>query len=138
MSRIRILILVTCLATLPLVGCQSDAAASLDGTSWTLIALNGEAPLAGAEVTLQFDGDQISGSTGCNHYFGTYEVGRKQLTFGGVGMTERACLQPEGIMQQEYIYGTLLSQAERYEHVDGQLRIHCADGATLIYATAAE
>ena len=42
----------------------------VEGVTWTLTELNGEAPPEGVEATLKFDGSTVSGNSGCNTYSG--------------------------------------------------------------------
>jgi len=118
-----------------LVGCGNGARDLLD-TSWRLVEIDGQAPLAGAEVTLQFEPDAVSGSTGCNHYFGEYKAGSNELTFGLLAQTEMACMEPAGIMVQERNYLDALSRSEQYSLSESQLRILCEGGEELVFAEA--
>jgi heat shock protein HslJ len=81
--------------------------------------------LAGTEVTAEFDGAEkrIEGSTGCNHYFGSYEADEGYLSIGQLAQTERACLEPEGAMDQEHAFVTALQAAESFEIKDSKLYI---------------
>ena len=56
-----------------LAACQQtaepEATVDLAGTNWILSSLNGELPLAGTAVTLQFGTDgSVFGTDGCNRY----------------------------------------------------------------------
>lgn len=97
-----------------------DQSASLDGTSWTLTAFNKNRPVAGREPTISFEDGEVSGTTGCNSYFGEYKVDGDQISFGAMGMTEMWC---EDVADQESVYLQLLADAERYELADGTLTI---------------
>ena len=81
--------------------------------------------LDGTEITATFDSarKRVSGSAGCNSYFGDYQIGDNKLTFLVIGHTEMYCLEPEGVMEQETQYLRLLSAAESYEIIDGKLQI---------------
>jgi heat shock protein HslJ len=121
-----------------LAGCgKSEPSASLDGSKWVLTSLNGSSPLQGTEITLAFDDGEASGSAGCNSYFGPYTVqGTDGLAFHGLASTEMACLEPEGIMEQETEYLQLLRAASRFAITDGQLEISGDGGGLLIYIRA--
>ncbi len=121
-----------------LAGCgKSEPSASLDGTEWVLASLNGSSPLEGTEITLAFDDGEASGSAGCNSYFGPYTVeGMDGLTFQGLANTEMACLEPEGIMEQETEYLQTLRAATRFTVTDGQLEILADGGGVLVYRRA--
>ena len=109
-----------------LVGCGSADSPSLEGTQWLLVALEGAPPLTStAPPSAEFSADEISGSTGCNHYFGAYEVSGSEITIRDVASTEMACLDPEGVMDQELAFlGTLPAiatyrvEGERLEFLD--------------------
>ena len=83
--------------------------ASLQDTSWTLVALGPvSAPqpaLEGSAATLSFaeKGNELTGHTGCNSYGGSYKAGRRSFTgdsFGGsftvdrLSWTEAGCRYP--------------------------------------------
>lgn len=74
------------------------------------------------ELTVDFAGDRVSGSGGCNRFMGGYEVKGKQLSIGTLASTRKACEQDK--MGQESRYLTALQGAQRYEINDlGQLSI---------------
>ena len=73
----------------------------LDGTSWKLLSYGERIPLEGRAITADFTASEISGSSGCNHYFGRYQVKGNRISIKSLAWTEMACLDPEGIMEQE-------------------------------------
>lgn len=74
------------------------------------------------ELTVDFAGDRVSGSGGCNRFTGGYEVKGEQLSIRALASTKIAC-EPEK-MSQEARYLTALQDAQRYEIDDqGQLSI---------------
>ena len=121
-----------------LIGCgQAGAPTSLEGTSWVLTSLNGSSPIAGSEITLAFQGGQGTGSAGCNSYFGSYTVeGADKLTFSAIASTEMACLEPEGLMEQETEYLDTLRAATGFRLSDGKLEIPSAGGGLLVFSRA--
>jgi heat shock protein HslJ len=99
-------------------GCtgQAPPGVQLNGTGWTLTGyVHDGTPvqvLNGTTVTLAFgDGERITGSAGCNHYFASYEVKGTGITIGQAGSTEMYCTTP-GVMEQESTYLSLLGQAK--------------------------
>lgn len=62
-----------------LAGCSCSGAAVLENTAWELESLAGNDVLPGTTITLEFSGDQVSGSAGCNQYGGSYRVGESSL-----------------------------------------------------------
>jgi heat shock protein HslJ len=115
----RTLIMVLILMAMALEACgPGDAGqtggASLEGTQWVLLALNGQPPLAGTTPTAEFSESEISGSAGCNHYFGSYEAAGSDLTISEVGMTEMYCMEPAGVMEQEQAFLSVLASVTSY------------------------
>jgi len=77
---------------------------SLTETQWNLIELNGN-PVAVRPtethpyIYLQVQGDRLSGSGGCNRFFGSFDVSGSSLQFHSVAQTQMAC--PGASMQRE-------------------------------------
>lgn len=93
--------------------------APLSETRWVVQTINGQ-PVAFRTPTLEFAADRISGTGGCNRFFGGYASNGDQLTFSGVGSTEMACEQP--VMAQESAFHAAL----------GAVRSYRRDGETLV------
>ncbi|UCB42012.1 MAG: META domain-containing protein [Dehalococcoidales bacterium] len=92
--------------------------------------------IEGSAITASFSSatHEVSGSAGCNYYSGDYEADNSELSIPAVGNTEMACMEPEGVMEQEQQYLRLLILVESYETDDGQLRITCSDGSVMVFA----
>lgn len=124
------------LATLILTSCgvlPFGNSAGLNGTSWTMVSYNGTALISDTAMTASFEDGGISGSASCNHYFGSYKTNGGQFQIEGLGWTEMACMNPEGIMNQEQQVMSLLSQAATFS-IQGQvLQIITNTGEVLIF-----
>jgi heat shock protein HslJ len=137
--RVNLLIAFLALAAVSLTACQTARGdrAALEQGAWVLEsygeASSPKAILEGSEITAAYDGSRVTGSAGCNTYAGDYRVRGSKLTVGALEMTERACMSPEGVMEQEIEYARALGSAESYEIRDGQPHIACADDQTLVY-----
>ena len=107
---------------------------TLAGTSWTLTELAGESALAGSTITAEFEQAQVAGNSGCNSYSGAYQSAGGSLAVGEVVMTEMACMEPAGVMEQEQAYLQLLGQAQSYQVSGDELVITTAGGETLRFA----
>src|SRR5437763_1436536 len=91
---------------------QAGAQAPLEGTIWVLQAFGDPKsptfPVTGSEITVQFGGTQpgrVTGSAGCNSYFGDYKVDSENLLIGPqLGATKKFCGDPAGLMDQENQY----------------------------------
>jgi heat shock protein HslJ len=125
----RVLTIAVILGAVLLAACSPSApgGASLEGTQWVLVLVDGAPPLSGTTPSADFTADQISGSTGCNSYFGSYEVSGSDITFGPLGMTEMYCMDPEGIMDQEVAILEALASVASYR-LSGT-RLEMLDGA---------
>lgn len=93
----------------------------LIGSAWILTTYNGQQPINGYQPTMKFEADRISGSTGCNHFGGDFLIKDDTVKFEGVHSTEMACMEPEGIMDQERIYLETLQAVVRFSFTDEEL-----------------
>ncbi|MCD4671267.1 MAG: META domain-containing protein [Anaerolineaceae bacterium] len=76
-------------------------------------------PLEGNTFTIEFENGEVHGHSGCNSYFGEYKVKGNEISFGMLAATEMACMDPEGIMQQEQEYLAFLSEVVSFS-VEGE------------------
>jgi len=110
----------------------------LAGTDWVLesYSTGGDAVssvIAGTTVTAAFDDDgNVTGSAGCNHYGGRYSLDGANLSISSLYSTKMHCNHPEGIMEQENRYLSLLGSVAGYR-IDGD-RLDLLDeaGETLL------
>ena len=129
-STLQGMIVVLIVGTLMLAGCGPFGGSSeeeLAGQVWTLTALMGEPPLPVTMIKAEFGADgTVSGSSGCNTYFGPYEAGGNKLSFGQpMASTMMAC-EP-AVMAQEQAYMKALGAVASYEIRDGKLTLCDAD-----------
>ena len=130
----RILAL-TALLAMALAACRAASTPAVEGKTWVLQSIEQQDLLEGTEITAVFDAakNQVSGSAGCNTYFGDYQIEGSRVVIGPLAHTEMACLSPEGVMDQERRYLSVLGAAETIEVSGDQLRITCSGGRTLIF-----
>jgi putative lipoprotein len=111
---------------------------SLAGSSWDIIAVNNQSggvqsvvPDSGA--TILFDEDQgVSGSTGCNNFFGIYSTDGDTIDFSGVGATEAFC---EDTADQEVWIFAALTEAATYTVGSETLELFDEGGSRLLTAS---
>lgn len=128
LAGILILSLVAC------SGANSTSDDPLDGTSWALMAYRKSSPIPETTLTATFKDGKIHGSAGCNSYSGPYQIGDGTITIGAIASTEMACLEPEGIMEQETMFlNEFLRKAQTFRFADEQLQIFRADGEALTF-----
>ncbi|MGQ9598923.1 MAG: META domain-containing protein [Anaerolineae bacterium] len=119
----------------------------LEGPTWSLIAFiepnpQAEPPdsiplpadlLVGTEITATFAGGAVRGSTGCNHYSAAYQPQGDSLIVGSIAVTEMACLDPEGIMDQEGRFLDLLARVTGYHIYGNRLWLRTGDGHVVVF-----
>jgi heat shock protein HslJ len=117
-----------------LMGCSPGPAdsPSLEGTRWMLVTLEGKPPLTGTAPSAEFSADQMSGSAGCNQYFGTYAVSGSDISISNMAITEMACLNPEGVMEQDQAFLAALASAASYRLAGAQLELLDARGSVIL------
>ena len=119
-----------------LSGCgiiNKKGSANLDGTSWTLVSFNGRSLIPGSAMTAEFTKGEISGSASCNHYFGSYQIKNGTIQISDLGWTEMACLDPEGIMEQEQLLMAMLADSKSISFSDLMLELMTSDGTILVF-----
>ena len=72
-------------------------------------------------LTLEFDSEtkKVSGHSGCNSFFGSYEVSGNTLTFGPLASTKMMCEDKKNALESKML--NVLSQTNTYEIKDKQL-----------------
>ncbi len=144
MSQIKLILTLLSAAALlsVLAACSTSQAegANLDGTTWTLVSLNGNPPVSGSNITLHFgqgqQRGQVNGSSGCNSYGGKYTATQNTLKLSDIMSTLMAC-QRDDIMQQEQMYLSALQKAASYKIENSRLEIGDAGGQTILVFTSA-
>jgi heat shock protein HslJ len=133
-----------------LAGCSraeevaAAAAPSLDGTSWTVTAIEGQAPIVGRVTpSIAFDGEgRASGSTGCNGFSGGLAVGADgALSLGGEDaaiVTTRMACTPDLNAQERRMLAALGEVARYAVGADGRLTLSNAAGEAVVVAEPAE
>jgi heat shock protein HslJ len=105
----------------------------LGKTEWTLVLLNGLSPVEGATATLNFFEDRLNGTTGCNVYTAGYSLRGKTLEVFDMVVTEQACPEPPGIMEQERVYLDILLNVTRILIEDDQVMLLTEDERFLLF-----
>ena len=118
--------------------------APLTGTTWQLETLQQQdgqtvssmAVPDGMLVTLQFQEDQLGGSTGCNNFGAPYQVNGGQLTLEAITKTEAICLDEAQILAESQFFNGVAA-AKSFTIAGDQLTISYP-GGSLIFRTQAE
>lgn len=112
----------------------------LSGTNWEVVNVNNGrdaviSVLDGTRLTMQFGADgQVTGNAGCNDYFATYLVEGNRLTIQAPGATSQLCSEPEGVMEQEAAFLSMLNAAATFQISGARLEIRTAGDQIAIVA----
>ncbi len=99
--------------------------ADIEGPEWRLAEIGWGDPIPeDVEATLQFQGNKVAGTGGCNRFFGSVaSESPGELEFSGMGTTQMAC--PESAMDVERRFLTTLARATSYGFATGRLLLTC-------------
>lgn len=90
-------------------------------------------PLPGTEITARFGPDgSLSGSAGCNSYNGTFMAYDQTLRVNTLSPSQAWCQTPDGIMDQEGTFLSLMQQASRMSISAGQLNVFDSGGNRIL------
>ena len=110
------------------------ASTAVAGTSWVATGYNNGreavvSVMADTELTAAFGEDgEVSGSAGCNSFFGGYTAADGAIEIGPLASTRKLCAE-DGVMEQEAAYLTALENATTYEFVGERLELRNDAGA---------
>ena len=104
---------------------------TLAGSNWTFVSIGGVPVAADRPTSLQFDGNRLSGSAGCNRFSGGYSVDGGTLKAGPLMATEMAC--PGAGMTQEAAFFKLMASPVSLTFADdGTLILTGSEGRTAV------
>jgi heat shock protein HslJ len=110
----------------------AGSGAGLANTRWSLVSINGQAPIAGRALTLNFQSsNQLTGDSGCNGYGGQYQVRGKTIAVSQLVSTLRACAE-QLLNDQEATFQKALSDAAQFSLQGGQLTLKNASGGEVL------
>jgi uncharacterized lipoprotein YbaY len=110
---------------------------NLEDHLWLLVSLAGQTVIPGTQVTAEFNEGQVTGVSGCNNYNAPYQMSGENLTVGPAATTRMACVEPQGVMEQEAQYLSLLGSAATYRIESRQMSILDATGQVVLVFEAA-
>jgi heat shock protein HslJ len=111
---------------------------ALEGSSWQVMSYNNgkggvTSLIIGTEISANFGEDgQLAGNSGCNSYFAEYETDGDNINIGKAGSTEMACLEPEGVMEQEQLYLAALETADTYKIEAMTMEMRTNEGSLVV------
>jgi heat shock protein HslJ len=132
MRKFLRIITIAGIGILILTACSAKATI-VEETVWQLMFINGESPIVGSSITLRFQDGRVQGSSGCNTYGGDYTLENDGgFLAGPIAVTEMACVDPEGVMDQEVNYLQILQGANMLVRDGDELTIE-GGGDTLVF-----
>jgi heat shock protein HslJ len=111
---------------------DEGGAEAVAAETWQLDTLRGQPLLEGTTLTAVFDESMVHGTAGCNRYGGSYTLRNEGLEISELENNEEACLEPEGIMQQEGTYLETLRAVRGYDVNGGELALTDEAGETIL------
>jgi heat shock protein HslJ len=112
----------------------------LAGNPWLVTSYNNGrggavSPIIDTELTLEFlDDGNVTGSAGCNRYFGPYVQDGEAIQIGPLATTRAFCPDPEGAMDQEQEFLTALQSAATYTISNDKLDLRTSEGSIAVIA----
>jgi heat shock protein HslJ len=122
---------------------QASQPTALVGTNWTATSYNTgtqavSSLIADTAITAVFGEDgKLNGSAGCNNFMTSYTVDGNNMTIQPPATTRKLCPEPEGVMEQEAAFVSMLPQTATYSISGNVLELRTADGALVASFTAA-
>lgn len=115
-------------------GAVCAAAHPLRGTAWTVVKVQGVAVPPG--LTLAFEDDRVSGTTGCNHFWAPVDyLGPLAIDVGAPQSKRLYCF---GAMSIERAFLASLESVESFAVEGATLHMKMHDGDVFIELQAAE
>lgn len=115
----------------PASGCGGGtiAPATLAGTSWTVVSVNGRATPGGADYSLQFADGKIAAKFGCNGIGGSYRQNGDHVATADLAQTAMGCPEPAGTFESQ---GTAVLRSNMRVEATGGERLRLVSEAGTI------
>lgn len=114
-----------------LTGCGGEPVALLQGDEWTVVEIDGAAPIAGSQVTLAFAPEgRLSGNASCNRFMSDYSLSGEGLAISKAAGSRMMC--DARLMAQEQGFLAALEGTRSFSIArDGALLLQTHDGRTI-------
>ncbi|RYD40653.1 MAG: META domain-containing protein [Sphingomonadales bacterium] len=106
---------------------------TLAGSNWTFVSIGGIPVTSDRPTALQFDGERLSGSAGCNRFSGRYTAADGTLTAGPLMATEMAC---PGMELEQAFFKLMASPVSLTFADEGTLTLTGSEGQTAVLRRA--
>ena len=100
--------------------------ADLSGSEWRPSLISASEPPSEAKISVAFkDNGQVTGSGGCNRFFGPYAISGNTIKIGPIASTRKGC---PGITHVEMAFFAALEAAKTFEREGDTLVLFDASG----------
>ena len=79
----------------------NPAAATFEGTSWRVAAIDGQPVPASDMYRIEFSGGRIGGRFGCNQFGGDYRIRDERMIVGDIASTLIGCPEPAATHERQ-------------------------------------
>lgn len=111
----------------------------LIGSSWLAEDIGGRGVIDRAQTTVVFDAEyRITGSGGCNRYFGPVTIEGNTISFGQLGSTRMACVPALMDQERRFFEALTMARSYRFEQPGHKLVFLSEEGTPLIRFTPIE
>ncbi|MFL1404611.1 META domain-containing protein [Marinobacter sp. M1N3S26] len=87
----------------------------LDGTVWQVEDVDKGGIIDNSMITVAFNDGRVTGYTGCNRYFGSYETAGASITVRELASTLKACVPAISAQEQRFLHGLRGATSYRME-----------------------
>lgn len=117
-------------------GASATPTGGLEGTSWTLVEIDGREPAGDSVPTLAFDDAlSVSGFAGCNQYTGEATIEGSSISIGPLATTQMACPGAPSIAETAFL--AAMNEVQSFA-IDSQGRLVLEGGVVLVFESAEE
>lgn len=112
---------------------------SLVGRIWLAEDIGGRGVIDRAQTTMTFDAEgHVTGSGGCNRYFGPVTIEGSAISFGQLGSTRMACVPALMDQERRFFAALTMARSYRFEQPGHKLVFLSEEGTPLIRFTPLE
>jgi heat shock protein HslJ len=130
-ALLLVVLLLTSASSLFACGTKASPEKLLEAHLWGVNMLGDSAYVASSPITLQFSAGKLGGSTGMNHYSGTYALKSGNSISIAVGATTKAAGDPEAVAAEATFLNGLAATAS-YAVDEESLTLFDSTGAAVV------
>jgi len=106
----------------------------IDNKDWKLFMLNNVGQDYGkAAIKFNVSENRVSGNSGCNNFFGSYQVEGEYITFSQMGSTKMACMDEESNKTENEFLRILSGKKLRFDLADQTINFYDGDRLVMMF-----